>query len=165
MFWSQIDFFRLLEQFLPIGMRQSKTIAFIGLFMAQLDKTYRETLYKMQHDGRTIYLEKVLNEHFAVSGYDTQNHQGTKKVFIENTESLFKLYIYQDLEPEVTFLKEDNPNFADDVFLDSENENVVSYSWIINIPDTYVFEENNLRALVDQYRYFGKKYIIKTYTL
>ncbi|WP_197056121.1 hypothetical protein [Flavobacterium gilvum] len=140
-------------------------LLFLQSIVTPLDEIYKETLYKMQHDGTTISLEKMLNEHFQVVGYNHQNHDATKTIYIEDVPQPDKLYIYQDEEDEVIFLEDDGDDNEDDIFLDSDNEGFLSYSFIIYIPDTYEFQEYNIRALVDTYRYFGKKYIIQTYTL
>jgi hypothetical protein len=161
--WQQIDFSVFVEDYLPTFLRDDTVKGFLGGINAPLNSLYTDTLYKMQHDGRTIYLEKILNEYFEVVGYDTQNHETSKRVYIGDVLEIDKLYIYQDEEPEVSFLEDDDSSL--DIFLQNEAESIINYSWIIFIPDTYVFQEANIRALVDTYRYFGKKYKIQTYTL
>jgi hypothetical protein len=165
MLWQVINFFVLIEQLLPTFLRQNRMLLFLKAIVTPVNTIYEETLYKMQHDGTTISLEKMLNEHFQVVGYDHQNHDATKKIYIDDVPQPDKLYIFQDEEDGVSFLEDDGDDNENDVFLDNDNEGVLSYSWIIYIPDTYVFQEYNIRALVDTYRYFGKKYIIETYTL
>lgn len=165
MFWQTINFFVLIEQLLPTFLRKNRMLLFLKAIVNPINKIYEDTLYKMQHDGRTIYLEKMLNEHFQVAGYDHQIHDLTKKVYIDDVPEPDKLYIFQDEEDGVSFLEDDGDDNENDVFLDSDSEGVVSYSWVIFIPDTYAFEEYNIRGLVDTYRYFGKKYKIETYTL
>jgi hypothetical protein len=161
--WQVINFFVLIEQLLPTFLRKNRMLQFLKALVTPLHNIYEETLYIMQHDGRTIYLEKMLNEHFEVAGYNRQNHDATKTVYIDDVPEPDKLYIFLDEEEGVSWLEDDDSE--EDVFLDSDSEGVVSYSWVIFIPDTYVFQEANLRALVDTYRYFGKKYKIETYTL
>lgn len=163
--WQTIDFSVFVEQYLPTFLRDDTVKGFMDGVNSPLDSLYRDTLYKMQHEGITISLEKVLNEHFKVAGYDHENHDATKTIYIDDVPQPDKLYIYQDEEDEVIFLEDDDEDNENDIFLDSDNEGVLSYSWIIYIPDTYEFQEYNIRALVDTYRCFGKKYIIETYTL
>jgi hypothetical protein len=165
MFWGTLDFSVYVKQYLPTFLRDDTVTSFLGCINAPLNSLYTDTLYKMQHNGTTIDLEHILNQYFQVVGYDDQNHDATKKVYIDDVPQPDKLYIYQDEEDGVSFLGEDDEDTEDDVFLDNDGEGVLSYSWIIYIPDTYVFQEYNIRALVDTYRYFGKKYIIETYTL
>ena len=109
-------------------------------------------------------LEKMLNESFQVVGYDNQDHEGTKLIYIEDTPDEPKLYIWQDLEVNVDFLEDDGDDNENDLFVDGDNENTLGYSWIIYMPDTISFDEYSLRALVDSYRYIGKKYTIEIYT-
>lgn len=165
MLWQTINFFVLIEQLLPTFMRKDRIMLFLKALVTPLDKIHKDTLYKMQHDGITISLEKLLNEHFEVVGYDHQNHETTKTIYIDDVPQPEKLYIYQDEEDGVSFLEDDGDDNENDVFLDQDNENILSYSWVIYIPDTYEFQEYNIRALVDTYRYFGKKYKIETYIL
>lgn len=164
MFWLTTNFIELIKQLMPTFLRKSKHIALLSSFVSPLQTVHDELLYQMQHDGRTIYLEKVLNEHFEVAGYDHQNHETTKTVYIEDVPEPEKLYIYQDEEIENTFIL-DEPDSENDLFLDQENENLTAYSYVIYVPDIYTFSEPKLRALIDIYRYIGKKYQIQTYTL
>ena len=163
MLWSTADFKKLIWQTLPRSLRRPKMFGFLGAIVAPLQLIHEETLYKMQHDGRKIYLEKVLNEKFEVAGYDHQDHEATKKIYIEDIPETAKLYIHLDLESEVEFMEDADSD--DDLFLDADAENVVSYSFIVFVPDSYGLNQLKVRALVDSYRYIGKKYIIQTYTL
>lgn len=165
MFWLTVNFKELIKQLLWEDVRKPRMIAFLASLITPLQSIYSKTLYQMQHDGRTIYLEKVLNEWFGVVGYDPLNHEATKKVYIDDTFEGDKLYIHQDLELETVFLEEDTPDTEDDLFLDSQFESVSPFSFIIFIPDSFVFNEIKVKALVDSYRYIGKKYSIQTYTL
>lgn len=165
MLYQTIDFEVFVEQYLPTFLRDDTVTGFLGGINSPLNSLYGDTLYKMQHNGITIDLEHILNKHFQVVGYDDQNHDATKTVYIEDVPQPDKLYIYQDEEEGVSFLEDDDDDNENDVFLDNDNEGVLSYSWVIYIPDTYVFQEYAIRALVDTYRYFGKKYKIETYTL
>lgn len=162
--WSIIDFVKLLKQALPIKLRKSKTLAFFNALLVPLQKIQEQTLYKMQHNGTKIYLEKMLNESYNVAGYSHQDHEGTKLIYIEDIATPGKLYIWQNLEPDSSFFEDDGDDNDDDMFLDGPADGVLQFSWTIYMPDTIEFNENSLRALVDSYRYIGKKYTIQTYT-
>jgi hypothetical protein len=162
--WSIVDITKLSKLLQVPFLRKPRTLALVSSAVAPIQLIYGETLYKMQHDGRTIYLEKVLNEWFSIVGYNTQDHENTKLVYIDDVAAEDKLYIHQDLETEVEYLEDDDSE--EDIFLEAENESsALGYSFIIFIPDTLVFDELKVRALVDSYRYFGKKYIIQTYSI
>lgn len=164
MLWSTIDFLKLTRLSLPTFLRKSRMISFLLALMTPLQKIQMQTLYKMQHNGTKIYLEKMLNESFEVAGYNHQNHEDTKLIYIDDTVDEMKLYIWQPLEVESSFLEDEDNDNQEDLFLDGDNESTLGYSWVIYMPDTITFTEYSLRALVDSYRYIGKKYTIEIYT-
>lgn len=166
MLWSTIDFSKLTKLLLPSFLRKEKSMAFYKAIVTPLQAIQAETLYKMQHNGTKIYFEKMLNESYAVAGYNHQNHEATKLIYIDDVAGADQLYIWQDLELESSFLQDDDAETENDVFLngDSDSDSVLGYSWIIYMPDTISFTEYALRALVDSYRYIGKKYTIEIYT-
>lgn len=164
MFWSTINIEKLSRDFLSSSLRDDKFVALSNVFLMPLQNIADETLYKMQHNGTKIYLEKMLNESYSVPGYDHQNHEDTKLIYIDDLPAENKLYIWQDEEPENTFLEDDGDENEDDIFLNGDTEGNVIFSWTIYMPDTIAFNEITLRALVDSYRYIGKKYTIEIYT-
>ncbi len=163
MFWSTIDIDKQEKLLSPTFLRDDNTLAFIKSLVSPMQMIVDETLYKMQHDGRKIYLEKVLNEAFNVVGYDHQNHETTKKIFIEDIARSEKIYIHQDNELDVIFMEDDGDDNDNDIFIDVDTD--YNYSWIINMPSDIPFLEYNLRALVDSFRYAGKIYTINIYTV
>ncbi len=164
MFWSTLNVKRAGKLVLPTFLRKAKTVAFFESLLSPMQIIVDETLYKMQHTGKKIDLEKMLNESYGVIGYDPQNHEDTKLIYIDDIPEVEKLYIWQNEEPGISFLEDDDDDNEDDTFLDGDGDNVVSYSWIIFMPDTIAFTEITLRALVDNYRYVGKKYTVEIYT-
>lgn len=165
MHWSTINFKESSQAFAPAFSRQAESIPFLNLIASEMQKIADTMLYKSQHDGKKIYLEKMLNEAFTVSGYNPNDHEDTKLIYIDDTISEDQLYIWQDLEEPTSFLEDDGDDNEDDVFLVGDNEeSETGYSWIIYMPDTISFQEYALRALVDSYRYAGKKYTIEIYT-
>ncbi|SCY94849.1 hypothetical protein [Flavobacterium caeni] len=165
MYWSTLNFSKLVELLVPTFLRKNRTLAFLKVLTAPMQIIAAENLYRMQHDGRTMYLEKMLNEHYGVSSYNHQDHENTKLIYIDTVSTGDKLYIFQDIETEVSFLEDDDIIDDDlDLFLEEGEDNTLGYSFIIFMPDTITFNEIALRALVDSYRYLGYKYIIEIYT-
>lgn len=158
-YWNSIDFIKLIKISLRIKLRKVRMIAFLSALMTPVQKLHDETLYTMQHDGRKIYLEKVLNDYFQVDGYNPSDHEITKTVYIGNNPRPGETFIYQPEENNPLFLE---PN---EVFLYQENESLLEFSFTVFIPDTYIFNEPTIRALIDKYRFVGKLYNIQTYTL
>jgi hypothetical protein len=162
MFWSTVNINTLSKQFLPTFFRKAQAVAHNEAYLSPLQTLVDETLYQMQHDGRNIYLEKVLNEHFEVSGYDPNDHENTKTVYIEDADTEQDIYVHLDNEDPVEFLN-DADDDEEDIFIETENETPFAYAFIVWIPEAYEFEEVKLRAFIDIYRYIGKRYIIQTY--
>ena len=63
-YWNSINFVKLIKISLRIKLRKVRMIAFLSALMTPVQKLHDETQYIMQHDGRKIYLEKVLNDYF-----------------------------------------------------------------------------------------------------
>lgn len=163
MLWLIIDLAVLVVMCIPSRLIKASDVPMIQTWLVPLQMIFDDHLYKTQHDGRKIYLEKVLNDWFEVPTYDNQNHELSKTVYIENVPRLKKNFIYQPNEDKPVFLADSEAE--NENFIYSEDETRLSYSWTINIPDSYVYDEVKLRAVVDEYRFIGKLYTIKTYTL
>jgi hypothetical protein len=154
MIWQLIDFFKLVVLCLPGKKRLPRFIQWLQALITPLATLYEVTLYKMQHDTRVIYLEKMLNEYFEVPGYDPMNHEITKTIYIEDTQEPDTIYIFQ---PE-----EDEPLYLGTQYLTTGGMGS-SYQFIVNIPVAYPFVEGQLRALINYYKLAGKRYLIQTY--
>ncbi len=155
--WAQINFVQLIKSFLPIDWRQKRTTWFLNSIIKPLDSLYVDTLYKMQHTCQVIYLEKMLNEYFVVVGYDSQNHEATKVVFIDDAPKPPMQYIY--LQPEIQFSNKPYL-FLGIKYLTGDFDHI---DFIIHIPSSFVFVEDKLKAIIDYYKLAGKKYKIEIF--
>lgn len=164
MYWSTINIDTAIKLHTPTFLRPKNSVPFMLPVAQTLQRIADETLYKMQHNGTKIYLEKMLNESYQVPGYNANNHEATKLIYIDDVVEETKLFIWQNEETEVSYLQDDGTNNEDDIFLQGDTESGLGYSWIIFMPQSISFEEYALRALVDSYRYIGKKYTIEIYT-
>lgn len=153
--WATIDFDTLIESRLPHCLRDDEKKAFIKSIIKSVEKIYSDTLYKMQHNGQVIYMEKVLNEWFNVPGYDPQNHHQTKTVYIDDAPKPPTKYIYLTEE-----IPPNNYLYLGTQYLTGETEWL---DFIVYVPQDYIFEEIKLRDLIDYYREAGKKYTIQLY--
>ena len=162
-FWNKADFTKLNRLTVSSFFRKVRILAFLDAMIAPLIKIQNETLYTMQHDGRKIYLEKVLNDYYQIVGYNPSTHDSTKKIYIENAAQLPEVFVFQPLENSPVFLG-DSTN-SNEVFLTQEDESLNAFSFTIFIPDTITFDEQDLRAVIDKYAYIGKLYNIETYTI
>lgn len=157
--WQTINFSVLVEQVVPTRLRKVKTLSWLKALIKPLQNISDRTLYQMQHDSRVIYLEKVLNEYFAIADYDFLDHVATRKIYISDANAIERDYIFQPLEDEVMYLDVED----EEEYLDVSPE--VYYHFIVNIPNTIVIDEPKLRAEIDFYRLAGKKYNFNFYEI
>ena len=155
MIWQTIDFKKLADHLLLGFLRKLDFQGLINSLLFSLNLIYEDNLYKMQHNSQVINLEKMLNEYFQVVGYDHQDHENTKTVFISDAEQAERYYLYQP--------DEEQPLYIGLIYVGGIVN--VNYRFIVNIPNSYVFVEQKLRAEIDYYKLAGKKYIIQTYEL
>lgn len=153
--WATINFNTLVELLLPTFLRKNKQLALLRAFVKPLDTLYKDTLYKMQHSCRVIEMEKVLNEWFQVVGYNPNDHEATKKVYIEDAPKPPTKYIYlqQEIPP-------NNYLYLGTKYLTGEIEWL---DFIVFIPENYGFDTAKLKVLIEYYKLAGKKYTIQLY--
>ena len=156
MTWQLFNINKLIQLLLPTFLRRTKLIAFLETIATPIDTLYHDTLYKMQHDCRVIYLEKVLNENFT-TGYNSMFHLSTRKIYIEDGPEVIRVYIFQNDENKPLFLDVEGQQ----VYLDKPNE--VFYNFIIKVPESLVYDSAKFKEIVDYYRLAGKKYTVQTY--
>lgn len=155
MIWRVVNFDRLIELLMPTFLRQPMMFAFLKSIVKPLDILYNQIMYKMQHTCQVIYLEKMLNEYFVVAAYDSQNHEATKVVFIDDAPKPPTKYIYlnQEIPPkEYLYLRTQ--------YLTGDTDHI---DFIIHIPSSFVFVEDKLKAIIDYYKLAGKKYKIEIF--
>jgi hypothetical protein len=142
---------------LPTFLRKPKMLAILGIYVKPLDSLYKNLLYKMQHTGQVIYMEKVLNEALAVPGYSAQNHEATKQIYIDDAPKPPMQYLYSRNDP-----RADKYNYSRPIYLTGRTRYL---DFVVYVPTTIVFNESALRLIIDYYRIAGKIYKIQTYEL
>lgn len=154
--YSKLDFKTLITWFVPTCLRQIKQVKWLYSLLSPLMWLYNDTLHKMQHDGRVIYLEKVLNERNNVYGYNPNNHQNTKKIYITDTYHLESTWLYIE--------KEEKPVYESITLWDQYELNEVpeKYSdFTVHIPLKLNYYRTTTDRLLDYFKMAGKKYEIK----
>lgn len=149
---------------LPVKLRQTKFIAWIEVLtklvadMLNNFKTYRTIkLFFLQHNSQVMYLEHILNDRFNNAGTEIYIEGGSdqvKKYLYNKSEVKTPLYIYNKAEVGYT-----------PTYIYNKKEQIPAVGFIIWVPDTLIFDENEMRALVNRLKLAGKMYTIKYYTL
>lgn len=152
---------RYLSWMTPIGLRRAGLMLYMRALVFPLAWLKEKTLYQMQHDCRVIYMEKVLNERFAMPGYNSQHHEDTKIIYIDEGNVPEDLYIFLKSEPDEPIWLDDDEPFL----ITTEEYNAEYYDFVVVFPaqldnEAYTFSQSKARYLIDYYKLAGKKYII-----
>lgn len=152
--WYSFDFKRLITQLLPMSLRRLVAVLFFAALLSPLGWLIKQILYKMQHNCQVIYLEKLLNESFAITAYNPDDHEGTKVIKIGPGEIPEEVYIWLQTEPA-------DPLWLGEVFLLSQAEADAQYcDFTVLIPMSFQAQEYKLQSLLEYYKLAGKKYKI-----
>lgn len=154
MTWVDFDINKLIKLLLPTFLRRINMILFLEAILYPLQGLKREIMYKMQHDCRVIYIEKVLNEHFNILSYNTENHFDTKIIYITNGDDPDEVYLNTNNHPDPIYLGEQ--------FINSDEYYDQNYAdFIVNVPMIYFPREREIKSLVNYYKMAGKAYKIQ----
>jgi hypothetical protein len=102
--WYSVNFEKLVDYSFAKKTIFTEMLSLMKCVFKAFDKVQQTALYRMQHNGETVYLEKVLNDYYNIPGYNPVDHDGTKQIYIEDAETSLKLYIFQDTEVESSFM-------------------------------------------------------------
>lgn len=103
---------KLLLWLIPPILRKKKHAQWLNVLLSPIRSIYEETLYKMQHTGQVIYLEKVLNETFnPTKSYDpnasTEQKRLDELIYIDESVKPTLQYVYlhkEYYEPDGTLM-------------------------------------------------------------
>lgn len=89
---------KLLLWLIPPILRKKTHVDWLDVLLTPLHTIYEETLYKMQHTGQIIYLEKVLNETYN----PTKNYNPNLSTEQKRLEGL--IYIDESARPTIQYV-------------------------------------------------------------
>lgn len=89
---------KLLLWLIPPILRKKTHVEWLDVLLTPLHSLYEDILYKMQHTGQVIYLEKVLNEAFNISKIYNPN------LSIEQKRQEGLIYIDESIKPSLQYL-------------------------------------------------------------
>lgn len=103
--YTETHWGKTLLMLLPPLLRKKKQAVWLQVLSTPLQSLYKDTLYKMQHNGQVVYLEKVLNELFNPGvkyTYSTSIEDKIEKgyIFIEDAFRPRAQYLYTHNEIE-----------------------------------------------------------------
>ena len=144
---------------LPFRLRREAVLAFLYATLSPLEtlhgifiRSRRQNLYRLLITPQVCYLEKMLNDRYDATLRRIYISDFFRlpdvNIFLE--DELKPLYIFQDYE-------------AMPVYLGTIAEReAVETDFVVNVPYTVPYNENEMRALLDSYKLAGKRYEIVT---
>lgn len=172
--YTTIEWEKSLLWLIPPLLRKKVHYDWLHTLLSPLKRIYQETLYKMQHTGQVIYLEKVLNETFNQSRSYNPNYSTIEK------KQNHLIYIGETIKPRVQYIYLNSENkIAPKVYLNSEiqtneefkplylihhNDHKIKYAdFRIFIPKSIHYIKSKFYDVVDFYKLAGKTYKLIDY--
>lgn len=150
-----IIFKRLVRWLTPEDLRTGSLLAFIESFIVPVVWLYQSFLkyrkakiYELTITPQVCYLEMLLNDRFDFS---------QRRIYITDAVWHQSWYIYQEneLKPEFLFVE----NELHPIYLYTDNEaGEVKDDFVVVVPNGLLFDENEMRSLLDGFRLAGKRY-------
>jgi hypothetical protein len=151
-----------------------------------------DTIYKVRFTGQIIYLEKFLNDKYDQinRGIYIDNVANISKPYLYNkSEQRPVRHLYNKWDATVTYvagefavygqkvyiamtgttnqLPPTNPTvwkiYANKFYLKNITEYQLQYDFIVMVPSSVVFDQNEMKGYVNYYKLAGKRYTIQTY--
>lgn len=152
--WFNLNINRLTELLTPTFLRKEKFLAWLRVLHFPLieivDKfnfNRNENLYNLAHNGQVCYLRGALNDRFDPSG---------RRIKIADGNRYQRQYIYTR--------GEQKPKYLGKIYLyDRADYGDTGVDFIVLIPRGLIYNEYEMKALVDFYKLASKRYKIQEY--
>lgn len=142
----------------PKPLRKGTVLAFLNAYVTPLVFTYQSflkfrkaKLYQLMITPQVCYLERLLRDRFDFT---------LRRIEIEDAIWHSPWYLYQEaeLKPEYLFIESENQP----VFLYTDNEaGSIKDDFVVLVPQDIVFDDNEMRSIINSYRLAGKRYKIE----
>lgn len=96
--YTTLKWEKLLLWLIPPILRKKTHVDWLDVLLTPLHTLYESILYKMQHTGQVIYLEKVLNESFNI----TKDYNPNLSIGQKRKQGL--IYIDESIKPSLQYL-------------------------------------------------------------
>lgn len=116
--------------------------------------------------GQVMWLERMLNLRFyGVSAWKTlAEPTAGGRIWIDNTASAIpSTYIYADSEQQTPLYIHAHSEGEPPVYIYAQSEYSSQYDFIVMVPSSLTFDQDEMTALVEEYKIGGVRFIIQTY--
>lgn len=151
----------LLQQWLiPTMLRKNVLMAIVQAIYAPLVALHndfinyrRAKFYQIKINYQVCYLQDFLNDRFDYI---------QRRIYIDDAETVAQVYLYQDEEDAPIWLYQDVEDSPVYIFQDGESLGDILFDFVIFIPSSVQFEENEIRAMIAT-KLCGKMYKIELF--
>lgn len=152
--WYNLDINKLTTLLTPTFLRKEKFLAWLRVLHFPLieivDKfnfNRNDNLYNLAHNGQVCYLRGALNDRFDPS---------QRRIKITDGNRYKREYIYTD--------GEQKPRFLGIIYLrDDADYGDTGVDFIVEIPQGLIYNQFEMKYLVDFYKLASKRYKIQVY--
>ena len=152
--WFKLDINKLVILLTPTFLRQKRFLAWIKALHSPLTKVIddfnenrKQNLYNLAHNGQVCHLRAALNDRFDVS---------QRRIKITEGNRYKRPYIYTDAEKK--------PKYLSVIYLrDDADYGDTGVDFIVQVPTDLVYNDYEIRALIDFYKLASKRYKIEKY--
>ena len=172
MIFKSVNFRLIASKLVPTFIRSESVLALV--YSAVAGVQYVNSLFviyaadirrKLRTNGQTIYLELYLNTFFSIQ-YDPATRAADiiagNIIYIQDGANIDREFIFRRSEikaPLYIRLRSE----AAPLYLRRISEEAPKQDFILNIPAAVTYYEPAVRALVDEFRIAGKRYILQSY--
>lgn len=156
----QVDFRRIIIWLLPVDPRTTIEVSWLQALFAPLRTLYTlfngrrvTNLYTLSITPQVCYLEKMLNDRYD----DTE-----RRIYITDGERVPDVYIYLEDEQKPLYIYLDSEASPVYIYTKAERETGES-DFVVHVPSTIIYNDNEMRALLDSYKLASKRYNIVTF--
>lgn len=152
--WYSMNWQRFIIWMLPIYLRKPKTFSFLNALITPLEKLHNswlvfrlENLYRLRHNGQTVYFRKALNDAF-----DNEN----RRIEIINGNAIQPHYIFTPIENKPLFIS------APIYIYNSEDSIGNGADFIVKVPQHVIVQRlPQLLSEIKYYKQAGKRFKIE----
>jgi hypothetical protein len=156
-----ISYKKLVNSLVPQVLRKPKMLALLSALTNPVVYIYnlflinrRNNLYKLKITPQVCYVEMALNDK-----YDSSN----RRIKIIRSKSLNPIYLYKKIESKPHFLYRKVETDKPKTWLIRKSEaSDFQSDFIVQVPKDVAFDENEMRAVIDNYILPDKVYEIST---
>ena len=105
----------------------------------------------LRYNGQSMYIERALNDTFDPD---------QQRIYITSAYADNKLYLYSKSEQRTPVYLYNKSENSSSTYIYNSNETEFDVDFIVYVDHTITYDESRMRAIINQYKLYGKTYKI-----